>query len=331
MNALLTLLVVSPFLLAILLANVAERSSSVRILNYIYLLLLNGVLMLLGLSSMMVGMLRAQGGLAEFANVLESIDWTGAGATLFVGALVALILLIPAVRRGAARLFPINPDSIVHATALSMTATTIGGNLYQMSISSMLLTPEGLEQVQQAGGATYVDILVFPLLTLLIAALLGVGWLTRRDWPELVDRLGLTTPSLPQLGLAVGVTVLLLGLAVGTDNVWTMLDPTSHQQVGGVSSALLGNFTGVAGAFAIGITAAIGEEMFFRGAYQPRMGIPMTALLFASFHVQYFISPATLLVLVIGGVLGVLRQRTTLAVCILVHFLYNFTSVLLGS
>jgi membrane protease YdiL (CAAX protease family) len=36
-----------------------------------------------------------------------------------------------------------------------------------------------------------------------------------------------------------------------------------------------------------------------------------------------------LLVLVIGVALGVLRQRTSTTVCILVHFLFNFVSVLL--
>jgi membrane protease YdiL (CAAX protease family) len=60
------------------------------------------------------------------------------------------------------------------------------------------------------------------------------------------------------------------------------------------------------------------------------MGIVLSTLLFASFHVQYGITPATGLVLMIGFVLGALRERTSLTVCILVHFLYNFTSVLLS-
>jgi CAAX amino terminal protease family. len=81
----------------------------------------------------------------------------------------------------------------------------------------------------------------------------------------------------------------------------------------------------------IGTAAAIGEETFFRGAYQPRMGIVITSLLFASFHVQYSITPATLLILAMSLILGVLRARTSLSVCVLVHFLYNFTTVLLTS
>jgi len=47
--------------------------------------------------------------------------------------------------------------------------------------------------------------------------------------------------------------------------------------------------------------------------------------------VQYGITPATLLILAMSLILGVLRARTSLSVCVLVHFLYNFTTVLLTS
>jgi membrane protease YdiL (CAAX protease family) len=331
MNAVLTLLMILPFILAVLLANLAQRNKNLSVLLYVYLLLLNGLLMFIGVSSLLLSVARVQGNLADLGPALGNVDWLGAGAILLIGSIIALLLLLPPVRRVAARLLPMDASSVVHATALSMTATTIAGNLYQMKITAFLLTPEGLKQAQQGVAATYVDILIFPLLTLAVTALLSVGWLTRRPWPEVVERLGLKMPTLPQLGLAVGVTVLLLGLSIGADRLWAALDPEGLKQVGGISSALLNNFTGLSGAFAIGITAAIGEESFFRGAYLPRMGLLLSALLFASFHVQYFVSIATLLIFVIGLVLGVLRQRTTLAVCILVHFLYNFTSVLLGS
>ncbi|MCL4506055.1 MAG: CPBP family intramembrane metalloprotease [Chloroflexi bacterium] len=330
-NALLTLLLVSPFLLAILVANLAERNPKWRVFHYIYLFCLNGVAIVFGLSFLAVGVLSTQGDVPGMPALLKSVNWVGAGLWLLAGGTIALVVLLPPVRQLVGRPFGLDPNSVVHTTALSMTATAIASNLFQMSFASYLLTPEGLKQAQQSGGATYMDIFVSPLLILLLAALLGVGWLTRRTWPEIVERLGLTTPTVPQLILAVIVAVALLGLSFGTDMLWSRIDPAGQKQVGGVSSALLGNFTGLSGAFAIGITAAIGEELFFRGAYQHRMGIVMTAILFASFHTQYFISIATLLIFIIGLVLGVLRKRTTLAVCILVHFLYNFASVLLGS
>jgi uncharacterized protein len=331
-NALLTVLAVSPFVMAVLLANMAEGRPNVRILHIVYLVLLNSILMLFGVSSVVLGVLRARGALEQLSASLPNIDWAGGGLELLIGPALALVLLLPNSRRLAARVLAIDPKSIVHATALSMTATAISLNLFNMIISSYLLTPQGLQQAQQSGAsATYLDILIFPLLTLFITALFSVGWLTRRSWPDVVERLGLTVPTLPQLGLAIIAVVVLLGLSIGTDSLWAVVDPAGQKQVGGVSAALLGNFTGLSGAFAVGITAAIGEETFFRGAYLPRMGVLLSALLFASFHTQYFLSFATLLVFVIGLVLGVLRQRTNLTVCITVHFLYNFVSVLLGS
>jgi hypothetical protein len=136
-------------------------------------------------------------------------------------------------------------------------------------------------------------------------------------------------PTSRQLGLSLAVTAGLLALSFATQVVWRAINPREFEEVGGLSKVLLGNLTGVTGAFAIGAAAAIGEETFFRGAYQPRMGIALSSLVFASFHVQYGITIATLLVLVFGFILGLLRERTSLTVCIIVHFLYNFTSVLL--
>jgi uncharacterized protein len=333
MNAVYTLLIVLPFVLAVLLANAAERnkSQSLRILNYLYLLFLNGLLALIGLGALGFGLMQQQGRLKQLAGgaMLDGVDWSAVAAVLLVGSTLAMLVLLPPVRRLVARLIPIDPASIVHATALSLTVTMLAGNLFQMAISGVLLTPAGIEQAKQLGGSTYLDLLIFPLLTFSVTALIGVGLYLRRNWGEVMQRLGLTTPTVGQVGIAVGAAFVLLLLAVGADRLWAVVDPVSREKVGGLSQALLGNMTGLPGAFAIGITAAIGEETFFRGAYQPRMGIVMAALLFASFHVQYFISIATLQIFVFGLLVGVLRQRTNLTVCILVHFLYNFASVLL--
>ncbi len=331
-NAITTFAIMSPFLLAVLLANWAERSHNWRILQYVYLLGLNGIVMLLGFGSIAAGILiQLPNSPIVIPTASRAVDWTGAGLALLIAGLIAMVLLAPAARRLAARVIPIDPNSMVHATALSMTATAFGLNLFNMILNRLLLTPEGLSQVQKASDSIYLDAFVFPLLVLSLAGLLGVGWLTRRSWGEVVERLGLTMPTLPQLALAAGVTVGLIVLAFVADFLWGMVDPTGKKEVGSIMSALMNNVSGFSGAFAIGITAAVGEELFFRGAYQKRMGILLTAVLFASFHTQYFISIATLLILVIGLILGVLRQRTTLAVCILVHFSYNFISVLLGS
>ncbi|BCX04576.1 MAG: hypothetical protein KatS3mg053_2514 [Candidatus Roseilinea sp.] len=345
MNAITTLFAMLPFLLAIFLANVAEKERSVRVLVYLYLAMLNGLIAVVGLFSLAGAELLASEAflnalLQQYPSLevsqLRGVRFDLAGLILMLAALLAMIALLPPVRRLAARVLPMQADSAVHTTALSLTATTLGVNLFQMVALAPLLfavtaTEQGVQQIQQMGGVSYLDVLVFPLLTLVIAALLGVGLYTRRDQPDTLARLGFAPLTLQQLGIAAGFTIALLGMAIVTERAWQSLDPESLKKVGGLSKALMGNFTGLTGALAIGVAAAIGEETFFRGAYQPRMGIVLTSLLFTSFHTQYGITPATLLVLVMSVILGILRQRTSLTVCILVHFLYNFTTVLIAS
>jgi membrane protease YdiL (CAAX protease family) len=330
MNAAFTLIAILPFVIGILFANVAERRDNTRVLQYVYLTIFNGGMLLAGLFFAAVGALRSAVGVQTPAGQPE-VDLPGAGLALIAGGVAALALLLPHARRAMARVFPIDAGSVVHATALSMTAATLGINLFQRIFLSPLMTPEGVAQLQEQGvSMTYADALVFPLLTLSAAGLLGVGLFTRRSWSEVVERLGLSAPKPAHVGAAILASALLMGLALGIDRLWAMLDPASQQQIGSVQGALMGGFTGLAGAFAIGITAGIGEELFFRGAYQPRFGILFTSVLFASFHVQYFLSVSTLIVLISSLVFGVLRQRTSLTASILAHFLYNFSAVLLA-
>lgn len=339
MNAISTLLLMFPFLLPILLANLGERERSVRLFGYIYLALLNGVIALAGFFSLVAGVaLSNPVALTQLAeqnptlNVeqLRQARLDIAGVLLIFFAVIAIVVLLPQIRRLLAHILPIDAGSAVHATALSMTASAFGLNLFQMvALTPLIFAAAASEQISRQLQQSYLDVLVFPLLTLVIAALLGVGLYIRRNQQQALERLGLTLLTPRQIGTALGATVGLLALSILTNVVWQAIEPQSLNEVGSVLKALTGGLNGVPGALAIGLSAAIGEETFFRGAYQPRMGLPLAALLFASFHVQYGVTPATVLVLVIGVVLGVLRQRTSLTVCILVHFLFNFVSVLL--
>jgi hypothetical protein len=78
------------------------------------------------------------------------------------------------------------------------------------------------------------------------------------------------------------------------------------------------------------LAAGIGEELLFRGALQPVLGLWFTAILFAASHIQYGLTPATLAVFIIAIALGIIRQRTNTTVAILVHFGYDFVIGLLA-
>jgi len=82
------------------------------------------------------------------------------------------------------------------------------------------------------------------------------------------------------------------------------------------------------GAPLVAVAAGVGEEAVFRGALQPRVGVPLTALLFAAVHVQYEI-PGIMLIFLIGVVLGILRERTSTTFTAVAHMLYDIAAFLL--
>jgi membrane protease YdiL (CAAX protease family) len=79
----------------------------------------------------------------------------------------------------------------------------------------------------------------------------------------------------------------------------------------------------------VGLSAGISEELLFRGAVQPRLGLVVTAFLFAVAHLQYGLSLATVEILIIGLVLGLVRQRTSTTICMIIHASYNTVGTLL--
>jgi membrane protease YdiL (CAAX protease family) len=86
----------------------------------------------------------------------------------------------------------------------------------------------------------------------------------------------------------------------------------------------------VSGAVILGLSAGISEELLFRGAVQPRLGILLASILFTIGHLQYGLTVATLEILVIGLILGLMRKWTHTTICILIHASYNTVGVLLG-
>jgi uncharacterized protein len=112
--------------------------------------------------------------------------------------------------------------------------------------------------------------------------------------------------------------------------IWREVDPSSLDQLQKVMDNLFGNLMTVGGAIALGLSAGISEELLFRGAVQPRLGLLPASVLFAVGHLQYSLTLATLQVFLIGLVLGLVRKRTNTTLCILIHASYNTVGVLMG-
>jgi membrane protease YdiL (CAAX protease family) len=79
----------------------------------------------------------------------------------------------------------------------------------------------------------------------------------------------------------------------------------------------------------VGLSAGIGEEITMRGALQPKLGIGLTALLFALLHVQYSWF-GMLVILLFGVALGLLRRATSTTVVMAVHTLYDVLALMTG-
>lgn len=319
----LTLLIYLPFLAPVVVAQFEEREAWPRLLTHGLLIAIN--LGLLGLAGFALLNELAKSFAPELLPAEGlAVNWLGVAIATSVTAVVAFVPLLPAVRRGVGRLLPIDPDSAVHTTALTFTVYQIGLNLAQMTLIG------DLENLTEVGlGLTIWDLMLTGV-PLTLFALVGVGLLIRRDGRETLERLGLRWPTWRQLLLAAGLTVLFLAFGSVMDLVWQEIDPAGYDLVDRVTRNLFGGLSTVAGALALGLSAGISEELLFRGAVQPKLGLLSATILFSIGHLQYGLTLATLEVFVIGLVLGLVRRGANTTTCILIHASYNAAAVLLG-
>ena len=160
---------------------------------------------------------------------------------------------------------------------------------------------------------------------------LGTGWRIRRDWREVLQRLGLRTPT-PRdclAGLAFGFLIF-VGVTFAT---LIMLSAAPADQFGAQTDGSRPLFEIVKGslpaALLVAILAGTGEEILFRGALQPVFGLSVSAFLFTIVHVQYGLSPATLLLFFVSLGMGLVRKRYSTTAAIIAHATYDFAPFLI--
>ena len=314
-----------PFMLIAIVANLTERNRQYRWITH-GLLILSNLLVLF--SALVVLLMWLALGISEMPRDVLPIEpnWTMTAVVLGLTGLLSFLPLIRGVRRFLARWLNMDPDSTVHTTALVFAAYLVGLTLMQLPLVGGL---EGLEQLDASLGQSE---LWQQTLALLGMALIGVGLGLRRSVGETAARLGVRWPSWPTWLGVIGLVILLQALDFGVSIGWQALDPASYERIGRISNSLFGGFMSPWGALALVAAAGLGEETLFRGALQPRFGLLLTSLLFAVIHIQYgFLSPATLVIFIIGLTFGWLRQRSGLIACIAAHALYNVLNLLLAS
>lgn len=254
------------------------------------------------------------------------------GLWILAAAALAVLLLLPWPRRLLARLLPIDPMRLVHTMALHaalflvlysvMTALVINGFLG-------VLESGGKEELAKTlAEASTLGSLWAQQLGFVVLAFLGVGLFATRGLREAADRLGLLGGFSWRwfIGtVAVGIVMALLVQAG-----WGAFLPESKAGIEELSEMLFGPLVGAGllGALTIGLSAGLGEEMLFRGAAQPRLGLLLTSLLFAVIHTHNGVTPALAQILALGLVLGLVRQRAGTVTAIAAHATYNFIFVM---
>ena len=318
-----SMLLFLPFVLVVILANVGERQLWARYLTYASLIATNVALFgaaVLALLLALIGELRP-----ELVGWLPwAINWPVVALVCLLTSLLASVALLRPARSWLAQRLSLEAHSMVHTTAVVYAVYLVGGSLAQAALIG------DLENLILVGLSLSVWDVLLTGLTMLLFALVGVGLVVRRDVRKTLERLGVGGLSWRQLAGVVCLTVLLLALDYGVNAAWEAIDPASYGVLAGVNELLFGNLMTVGGALVLGLSAGISEELLFRGAVQPRLGLVLASLLFTVGHLQYGFTVAIFEVFVIGLVLGLVRNRANTTACIIIHAGYNTLGVLLG-
>lgn len=229
---------------------------------------------------------------------------------------VAAALVSQPVRARLARLIPFDPENPVHALALILTVVLFGTQVVTIAFTDVLAAD------QKAPGLTLSDLIVQEV-PFLVLATAGVGLFMRRQLKDTAARLGLVRPAWWHMALGLGAAGLFFGFSQGMEYMSQALTPDLARRVQTVTQHVFGQLNNPLGIAALALVPGICEEILFRGALQPRIGLLATALLFTSIHTEYGLSFDALAVFVIAIGLGLIRKYANTTSSCLCHASYN--------
>jgi hypothetical protein len=227
-----------------------------------------------------------------------------------IAGVLALVYLWAPVQRAVARVIPVRPGSpVVYLTIV---------------VGLQLIAQQLISQVQPATPVT-ISALLIQDIPFFILSFVGVGIFVRRSARQAIQRLGLIAPHDKRWWfIAVIGVIAFIAVSFGIERLADKVTPSTQQQLTNVTNVLYSRFSNPIGVILLGVIPGIVEETLFRGALVPRLGIVVTAALFAAVHTQYAITFATLEVFVLGIGLGWLRVRSGSTLpCMVTHAGYN--------
>jgi uncharacterized protein len=154
---------------------------------------------------------------------------------------------------------------------------------------------------------------------------IAVGWGWYRGDPNIYEYGPRRLPWLvasPFIGLAFGLAMVFLSrLAVHSMEWARVLHREFHAVVHELSSKEI---------FLLAAASSLGEELFFRGALLPVVGLFWSSALFALLHLraQWRFLPWTLMSFIMGAAMGLLHMKLgDLGAPIVAHFTINFLNL----
>jgi len=281
------------------------------------------LIMLLGGFSLLVAAAGIWQGLAggDTGHAIMPVVILGTG--LGIAGLLALLSLMGGVRQAVAHFLPVDPTSPVHTVAVNFAILMMGTSL--SGLASLDLMPH--ITTADLLAPTYADLVVNDAGYILLAVI-GVGWLTRRPLPQVAERLGISRPAGREIVLAIILVVAFAVVNQGLAWMASLLWPEDSTTLETIIGQFTANFRSLPGAVAVGIGPGVAEELLFRGALQPRLGLWPTAILFTVAHQQYGLSWAMVATSILAITLGIVRQHMNTSTCIIIHTLYNITAML---
>ncbi len=220
-----------------------------------------------------------------------------------------------------------DPASSVHMVAIVLALLMISFTFGQLVVAGGLT---GLAESVELSGVS-IGAELFTAALMIAAAFLGIGLAIRRTLEQGLVRLGLRLPNRADLVWGVGIGLGLFAALMVMADIWTRLVPPEQlEQQSAAAEQIAGAFNTLPLAFLLSLAAAVSEEILFRGALQPVFGLVPTSIFFAVLHVQYSLTPATIIIFVVGLGLGWLRQRQSTSAAIIAHFVYNFVQLTLA-
>lgn len=338
-----TVITYLPLFLIVILANLADRrrmaggqgKAATRVAYALHILFFGSIALIGALLHVMGFRLWIDEGLTHFVFSILAGDpaddpseiipfllrLKAVGMALWVPALAAILCLLPPVRKQLSKVIPIDARSSVHAIAISLGFLVATRPALMHAIGPEALS--SLTEVSDSDVASIVSSLLAERLSIALLTLVGVGWLTRRKWPHVLERLGLVMPRPAGIATGIGAGLLLVGITLILPSIAEatgLWDMGLDEQIGeGRYEAF---FQSIPAMLSVALVFGIGEEALFRGALQRRFGFFLTCLVFVAFREPFGFSIYALESVAAGLILGLLRMRFNTSTSAIAHSCY---------